>query len=111
MAEHREFGSGATRDTDNGKPDYEGALSPAALERFAQYMLKHCDTSHGKRSTDNWQKGIPKSAYIKSAFRHLIAWWKCHRGGGTVDDLEEALCGLLFNVQGYLHEHLKEKQR
>jgi len=111
MAEYRKFASGATRDAEDGKPDYEGALSPIALERFAQYMLRHCNTPQGRRSTDNWQQGIPKSAYMKSALRHIVAWWKCHRGGGTVDELEEALCGLFFNVQGYLHEHLKEKQK
>jgi hypothetical protein len=36
-------------------------------------------------------------------------WWKEHRGMTTSEGLEDALCALMFNVQGYLHEHLKKK--
>ena len=109
MAGHREFDSGATRDTENGKPDYEGALSPIALERFAQYMLKHCNTSHGKRSTDNWTKGIPRRQYVKSLLRHNMDVWLITRGWAakaTTQDLGDALCAVLFNAQGLLHEVL-----
>src|SRR5687768_4320669 len=34
----REFETGATRNLDNGKLDYEGFLSPLVMERFAEYM-------------------------------------------------------------------------
>lgn len=107
----RKFDTGATRDTDEGKYDYEGILSPRVLERFGEYMNKHRVQSDGSlRDSDNWQKGIPKDAYVKSGFRHLMDWWKEHRGIATKDGLEEALCALMFNVMGYLHEHLKEKE-
>jgi len=52
---------------------------------------------------------------MKSMWRHLKDSWTIHRGheviriekGETVKiDLEEALCGLMFNTMGYLHEHL-----
>lgn len=104
----RYFQSGATRDSDQDKPDYEGFLSPLVIARFGVYMTKHRKQSDGKlRDSDNWQKGIPLDAYIKSAWRHFFDWWTEHRGYGSREGLEDALCGLLFNVMGYLHEHLK----
>ncbi len=109
----RKFETGATRDDDIEKPDYEGFLSPLVLEAFGKYMSKHRKQADGEmRDSDNWQKGIPQEAYIKSGWRHLVAWWQLHRGiapeeNGEPISLEDALCGLLFNVQGYLHEHLK----
>lgn len=106
----RSFNTGATRDTDEGKYDYEGFLSPLVVERFGEYMNKHRKQSDGNlRDSDNWQKGIPKEAYMKSGFRHFFDWWKEHRGYKTKEGIEEALVALLFNVQGYLHEYLKEK--
>ena len=111
MGEIRKFDTGATRDTDMGKYDYEGFLSPLVLERFGEYMNKHRKQSDGSlRDSDNWQKGIPKTAYMKSAFRHFVDWWKEYRGLYTKDGIEEALCALMFNVMGYLHEYLKDRQ-
>lgn len=107
----RQFSTGATRDTNAGKYDYEGFLSPLVIERFGEYMNKHRKQSDGNlRDSDNWKKGIPQEAYIKSAFRHFMDWWLIHRGNEGREDLEEALCALLFNVQGYLYEHLKKKK-
>jgi len=106
----RTFKTGATRDSDETKFDYEGFLSPLVIERFGEYMHQHRQQKDGKlRDSDNWQKGIPKTAYIKSGWRHFFSWWKAHRGYKTEEDIEDSLCALLFNVQGYLHEHLKEK--
>lgn len=105
----REFETGATRDTEEGKLDYEGFLSPLVLRRFGEYMHKHRVQADGTlRDSDNWQKGMPKDVYIKSGFRHFMDWWLEHRGYGGREGIEEALCALLFNVQGYLHEHLKD---
>lgn len=104
----RKFGTGATRDTNDGKLDYEGFLSPAALERYAQYMHQHRLQSDGTlRDSDNWQKGMPRDVYMKSAWRHFMAWWTSHRLGARD---EEAMCALLFNVFGYLHETLGGRQ-
>ena len=106
----RTFNTGATRDTDEGKFDYEGFLSPLVLERYAEYMNKHRTQSNGElRDSDNWQKGIPKLVYIKSGWRHFFDWWKAHRKYTTRDTMEDILCALMFNVMGYLHEVLKEK--
>ena len=103
----RKFKTGATRDTDCGKLDYEGFLSPLVLERYAQYMNKHRTQSDGTlREADNWQKGIPLNVYMKSMWRHFMDVWKSHRKN-KLD--EEALCALLFNVMGMLHEQIKNK--
>lgn len=105
----RKFKTGATRDTDLGKLDFEGFLSPLVLERFAQYLHKHRKQADGKlRDSDNWQKGIPKEVYIKSAFRHFMDFWKEHRGIKTEIGIEDAICATLFNCMGYLHEYLRE---
>lgn len=106
----RTFTTGATRDNDTNKNDYEGFLNPLVIKRFGDYMHKHRLQANGKlRDSDNWQKGIPKNAYIKSAWRHFLDWWSGHRGYKGKEDLEDILCALMFNVMGYLYEHLKEK--
>lgn len=107
----RQFDTGATRDADTGKLDYEGFLSPLVIKRFAEYMNKHRVQSDGElRDSDNWQKGIPKNAYMKSGWRHFFDWWSEHRGIPSREGTEEALCALIFNAQGYLHEVLKKKE-
>src|SRR5437899_9739809 len=74
-------------------------------------MNKHRVQSDGRvRDSDNWQRGIPREAYMKSAMRHFMDWWKEHRGVSTKDGLEDALCALLFNAEGYLYELLKAKR-
>jgi hypothetical protein len=40
----REFTTGATRNLDEDKHDYEGFLSPYVLRRFAAYMHEHRKT-------------------------------------------------------------------
>jgi len=107
----RYFETGAYRDTDAGKNDYEGFLSPLVLLAFGDYMTEHRTQSDGElRDSDNWQKGIPRDQYIKSAFRHFVDLWLAHRGQGHLSrsDMHEALAGLFFNIQGYWHELLKE---
>ena len=108
----RKFKSGATRDTDLGKLDFEGFLSPLVLQRFGEYMDKHRTQSDGsRRGSDNWQLGIDKDAYIKSAWRHFHDWWMEHRGYKSRDGVEDALCAIMFNSMGYLLEILKEKNK
>jgi hypothetical protein len=107
----RRYHTGATRDTAEGKPNYEGYLSPIAIRRFGEYMLKHQVQPDGStRRGDNWQKGIPLDDYIDSGFRHFMDWWLAHRGWGDLDEIEDALCGVIFNAQGYLHTILAMKE-
>ena len=106
----RTFDTGATRDSDDTKNDYEGFLSPTVIETFGNYMTVHRKQADGKlRDSDNWQKGIPKDAYMKSLWRHFFDLWKLHRGYKCNVTVEEACCAILFNTQGYLHEHLKDE--
>lgn len=106
----RTFETGATRDSEENKNDYEGFLSPLVIKRYGDYMHKHRLQADGKlRDSDNWQKGIPKDAYMKSGWRHFVDWWCEHRGFPSREGIEDALCALLFNIMGYLHEILKEK--
>lgn len=115
----RTFETGATRDTETDKFDYEGFLSPAVLQEFARYMHKHRHQSDGTlRASDNWQKGMPRDVYMKSLCRHFMDVWMLHRNiaperlvstmpdAAQHDMLVEALAAMLFNVQGYFLELL-----
>lgn len=107
--EVRQFETGATRDTEDGKLDFEAFLSPLVLLRYAEYMHKHRKQSDGQlRDGDNWQKGIPSNVYMKSLMRHLMDVWLLHHGHSDAarGDMQEALCGVIFNAMGYLFNEL-----
>jgi hypothetical protein len=105
----REFQTGAYRDGEEGKNDYEGFLSPLVIKGFGDYMTKHRLQSNGEwRDSDNWQKGITKDSYMKSMWRHFLDVWLEYDGYKSRDGLDEALYGLLFNVMGFIHETEKE---
>lgn len=109
----RTFDTGATRSSDAGKIDPEGFLSPLVIERYCQYLNKHRVQADGKlRDADNWQKGMGKSTYMKSAWRHFLDMWKTHRTTGPVERevFEDSMMAVLFNVMGYAHECLKEQK-
>lgn len=104
----RVFDSGATRDSDEGKLDFEGFLSPLVLKSYAEYMNSNRKMKDGTvRDSDNWQKGIPTDQYMKSMWRHFFDVWTNMRGVDTSDDEITNLNALLFNVMGLLHEKLK----
>lgn len=110
----RIFKSGATRDTEENKIDYEGFLNPLVIKRFGEYMSKHRVQKNGLlRDSDNWQKGMPLDSYIKSDWRHFMDVWLHHRKNSKLarDDIEDALCGVLFNTMGYLYEILKNGKK
>ena len=109
----RMFETGATRDIDTGKLDYEGFLSPLAVHRYAEYMHAHRRQADGSvRGSDNWAKGMPRREYLKSLWRHMLDVWYILRGFitlATTTDVEEALCGVIFNASGLLHEILLKR--
>ncbi len=113
----REWASGAYRDTNDDKLDYEAFYSPLVVREFARYMHKHRKQADGKlREGDNWQGlfGSPKEhrkVCMKSLWRHFLDLWMLHRGypveGVTKKEL---LCAILFNAQAYLFSILIEEQ-
>lgn len=108
------FDSGATRNLDYDKFDYEGFLNPDVLHAFATYMHGHRRQKDGSlRASDNWQKGIPRAVYMKSLIRHSIDLWRWHRGYTPINpDTGEAhtgvdlCCAVMFNIMGLLKELL-----
>ena len=112
----RKFNTGATRNVDNNKYDYEGFNSAFVEHRFAEYMHSPRKQKDGTvRDSDNWKKGIPKEVYLKSLTRHNQDLKLLFRGGkpldpdtGEVCDIQDLLCAIRFNSSGFLHEILKE---
>lgn len=115
----RSFDTGATRGSDVSKPDYEGFISPLVVYRFGQYMHKHRQQADGAlRPSDNWQKGIPNDSYVKSGDRHWLDVKLWQRGYGLLGhehevdyDIEDALCAVIFNASGLLHNILHAKHQ
>jgi hypothetical protein len=106
-----EFETGANRNSNQGKLDYEGFLSPLALKAYAEYMHKNRELEDGTlRDSDNWQKGIPLDSYMKSMFRHFTDVWSTHRGYETEENQVTNLCAVMFNTMGMLHELLKKEK-
>lgn len=113
--EIRQFDTGATRNTEDGKFDPEGFFSPLVLERYMKYMHKHRKQKDGSlRASDNWQKLFGEDHYavcMKSAWRHFFAWWQAHRGYPTKEDIEDSMMALLFNVMAYAHKRLSDANK
>ena len=111
----RQFSSGATRDSNEGKLDFEGFYSPLVMRRYSEYMNKHRVQSDGNlRDSDNWQNLFGEehlNVCMKSCYRHFFDMWLQHRGYEGQDDLEESICALLFNAQAYLFKLLLEKEK
>lgn len=112
ISEIRHFESGATRNLDTNKHDYEGFLNPSALYEFGKYMHEHRHQRDGSlRDSDNWQKGISFRVYVKSLVRHTIDLWRMERGyavtnpdTGQPHTKIELCCAIVFNAMGYLKE-------
>lgn len=113
----RVFSSGSTRDTNIGKLSYVKALSPIVLQRYVSYLDKHRVQSDGNlRAFDNWKQGIDEGTYLDSLGRHFVVAWLLYDGFPASDNhgpvtLEDALCGIIFNASGWLHEILKDKEK
>lgn len=121
MGDMRKFDTGATRDSEEGKYDYEGFLSPIVIEAYGQYMHKHRKQADGQlRDSDNWQKHFGEKHFdvcIKSLWRHFVDLWFLHRGYKRFDKKDsheitkkEALMAILFNVMAYTDKLLKDEQ-
>ena len=83
------------------------------LKRFAEYMHGHRKQTDGTlREPDNWQKGIPQASYMDSMARHEMDVWLHQSGfpGEATEDIETAVCGLMFNAMGMLFEVLQAER-
>lgn len=113
----RTFPSGATRDAEEGKLDFEGSLSPEVLWEFVAYMQRHSVMADGSwRPADNWKKGWDRSVSLKSLLRHVWDLWLLHRGNVVVRpedghevSIDDALGGAMFGVMSYWLQLLKER--
>lgn len=114
--EIRSFDTGATRDNDNGKLNFEGALSPSVLWAFTAYMASHSVMKDGTvRAADNWQKGFPDDVLFQCLMRHVFDLWMLHRGHDVIRpedghevDWNDALGGAMFNLQAIWHKQLND---
>lgn len=103
------YEGGGLRSSDE-KPDYEAMLSPLAMEAYAEYMFMNSFLEDGsRRDEDNWQAGVPLARWLKSLFRHCFTLHKLHRSNLCLKlHVVVAVCAILFNAFGYLHEYLKQ---
>lgn len=82
MKDHREFKTGATRDSDTGKLEYSNFIHPLNDYSFAKYMQTKQIIGGEYRKWDNWQKWIPFESLFESLVRHteilklLKKWYK-----------------------------------
>jgi hypothetical protein len=84
--ERRAFASGAVRDMSAGKGRFD-LITPFMLERLA----KHYEAGAKKYGDRNWEKGIPFTAYVDSACRHIN---KFRQGMTDEDHLSAAIWNL-----------------
>lgn len=112
----RQFQSGANRNSDIGKLDYEAFNAPIVDWYYAQYMHSHRKLEDGTlRDGDNWQKGFPIEVITKSLARHYKDYHLTTRGikvleKGKEMKLEDILCGIIFNAKAHLLELLKDRK-
>ncbi len=111
LHEGRTFETGATRDTDEGKFDYEAFNAPIVERTYASYMHDNRKQVDGQlRDGDNWQKGMPRAAYMKSLIRHVYDLWYLWRNAPSdTKAIITLLCAIRFNVNGLLFEILRRR--
>ncbi len=112
----RQFDTGANRDADQDKLDYEGFINPLVTKRFAEYMHKNRFLKNGDfRDSDNWQSLFGDKhldVCIKSMVRHMEDLKLHHRGYSeeTTEKIEDSICGIIFNANAYLFKLLLDKR-
>jgi hypothetical protein len=110
----RNYETGATRNSDEGKMQYARIFDPGVERAFAEYMESQRVQADGKvRDPDNWKKGIPIQDYLDSQRRHWHDVWALlsdRKDLAEEKDLVTALCALKFNVDGMLFEVLKARR-
>jgi dATP/dGTP diphosphohydrolase, N-terminal len=85
-----EYETGAVRDVQEGKGRFD-LIPPEPLFRLA----KHYENGARKYAARNWEKGIPLSRYLDSAFRHLV------KVNAKMDD-EDHEAAVIWNMFGFI---------
>lgn len=96
----RKFGTGAIRDSENGKEDYTETISWTAFRRYAEFMTENKKRYGG----GNFKLGIPIEAYERSLIRHLSKYMINKYEKGSLEPNVDHLSALLFNIFGIMHE-------
>ena len=93
-----QYESGALREPQEGKGRFD-LITPYGLMRLARWY-----ELGAKKYTDrNWEKGMPWSRYVDSAFRHLVKYMMGDRS-------EDHLAAVAWNVFALMHyEALPER--
>lgn len=86
-----DFGTGAKRDTQEGKGRFD-LITPVGLFRLARWY----ELGAKKYSERNWEKGIPVSRCVSSAFRHLAKYLAGYKD-------EDHLAAVVWNVFAIMH--------
>jgi hypothetical protein len=89
--EKQEFSSGAHRNSRDGKGRYD-LISVFALREIAK-VYEHGSKIFGDR---DWEKGMPLSRFLDSAWRHL-----CQVIEG--EDAENHAAQAAWNIMGFMH--------
>lgn len=87
----RTFSTGAVRDRGGDKPRID-LMSMVGLWKTGLHYAGGAE----KYDARNWEKGLPLSEFIASAFRHLVLL-----ADGNED--EDHVSAVVFNLQGYDH--------
>ena len=108
----RTVATGANRDSDAGKLSYAKGLSSQVLQRYLEYLDQHRVMKDGSlRDWDNWKQGMPIEWYSDSLSRHVHDAIRASQGLPVPENasLEDLLCAVIFNAQGWLFELLVAK--
>lgn len=94
------FVTGAVREPHTKKGRYD-LITPEGLKRLAEWY----ELGAMKYSDRNWEKGLPISNCLNSAFRHLVKYI-----AGAKD--EDHLAAIAWNVFAIMHfeKHMPELQ-
>ncbi len=110
----RTFDTGATRDTDEGKPRYHAYTCPLVEQKRGEYMLKHQKQGDTIRPADNWKKRMPLEEILESLIRH-VKDLELHHDGYTdqcrESDIHEILGGIWANATFYHHGICQDERK
>lgn len=119
-----QYESGATRSSNEGRPNYMGYIGWKAIRRFGDYMLRHEVQADGtRRKAGNWKLGMSIQRYLESFGRHMVDWGLLEENPETallgklgcsithLEEMQEVACALIFNLQGFLQETEKVREQ